>query len=75
MLILLKLEKRMIQTGKKVKPKVVNISLIACTSISASSREDWYFDIGGVKKYLVDIKSYSTSFVTFGDGEKVKLRE
>ncbi|MCI86594.1 gag-pol polyprotein, partial [Trifolium medium] len=24
----------------------------------------------GVEKFLVDIKSYSTSFVTFGDGAK-----
>ena len=27
-----------------------------------------------VKKYLVDIKSYSTSFVTFGDGAKGKIK-
>ncbi|PNX79752.1 gag-protease polyprotein, partial [Trifolium pratense] len=42
----------------------------------ASSKEDWYFDSGcskhmtGVENFLVDLKSYSTSFVTFGDGAK-----
>jgi len=28
----------------------------------------------GVKKYLVDIKSYSTSFVTFDDGGKGEIK-
>jgi hypothetical protein len=28
----------------------------------------------GVKKYLVDIKSYSTSFVTFGEGAKGEIK-
>ena len=28
----------------------------------------------GVKKYLVDIKSYSTSFVTFGDEAKGEIK-
>lgn len=28
----------------------------------------------GVKKYLVDIKSYSTSFITFGDGTKCGIK-
>ena len=59
---------------------IVDTCLITHTSYRASSREDWYIDIGcfrhmtGVKKYLMDIKSYSTSFVTFGDGVKVKLK-
>ncbi|PNY10358.1 retrotransposon-related protein, partial [Trifolium pratense] len=55
-------------------------SLIAHTSLKASSRDDWYFDSGcsrhmtGVEKYLVDIKSYASSFVTFGDGAKGKIQ-
>jgi len=28
----------------------------------------------GVKKYLVDIRSYSTNFVTFGDGAKGEIK-
>lgn len=28
----------------------------------------------GVKKFLVDIKSYFTSYVTFGDGSKVEIK-
>ncbi|MCH95552.1 gag-pol polyprotein, partial [Trifolium medium] len=53
---------------------------IAHTSFKASSREDWYFDSGcsrhmtGFEKFLVDIKSYSTSFVTFGDGAKGEIK-
>jgi hypothetical protein len=52
---------------------------IAHTSFRASSREDWYFNSGcsrhmiGVKNYLEDIQSYSTSFVTFGDGAKGEI--
>ncbi|XP_045800572.1 uncharacterized protein LOC123894582 [Trifolium pratense] len=55
-------------------------SLIAHTSLRASSKEDWYFDSGcskhmtGVEKYLMDIKSYATSFVTFGDGAKGEIK-
>ncbi|GAU49082.1 hypothetical protein TSUD_406880 [Trifolium subterraneum] len=53
--------------------------LIAHTSFRASSREDWYFDSGysrhmtGIDKFLVDMKTYSTSFVTFGDGAKGEI--
>ena len=55
-------------------------SLIAHTSLRVSSKEDWYFDSGcskhmtGVEKYLMDIKSYATSFVTFGDGAKGEIK-
>jgi len=69
----------MINTIIEWKPKVVGTILIAHTSLRASSREDWYFDSGcsrhmtGVKKYLVDIKSYSTNFVTFGDRAKGEI--
>src|ERR1044072_7941120 len=51
-------------------------ALIAHTSLRVSSKEDWYFDSGcsthvtGVKNFLVDLKAYSTSYVTFGDGAK-----
>ncbi|CAJ2670589.1 unnamed protein product [Trifolium pratense] len=54
-------------------------ALIAHTSLRASSREDWYFDSGcsrhmtGISKFLVGIKSYSASFVTFGDGAKGEI--
>ena len=60
-----------------VKPKKRWISkngmsgLIDHTSLKASSIEDRYFDSGcsrhmtGVKNFLVNIKSYSTSYVTF----------
>ncbi|GAU24655.1 hypothetical protein TSUD_322630 [Trifolium subterraneum] len=53
--------------------------LIAHTSFRASSKEDWYFDSGcsrhmtGDDRFLVDIKSYSTSYVIFGDGAKGKI--
>jgi len=52
---------------------------IAHTSFRASSREDWYFDNGcsrhmtSVKNNLEDIRSYSTSFVTFGDRAKGEI--
>ena len=54
--------------------------LIAHTSLRASAIEDWYFDSGcsknmtGVKKFLVDIKPHSTSYVTFGDGSKGNIK-
>ncbi|MCH90922.1 gag-pol polyprotein, partial [Trifolium medium] len=69
-----------IKTKKEWKPKDDDVSLIAHTSFRASSREDWYFDVGcsrhmtGVEKFLVDLKSYSTSFVTFGDGAKGEIK-
>ncbi|GAU37544.1 hypothetical protein TSUD_369920 [Trifolium subterraneum] len=53
--------------------------LIAHTSFRASSKEDWYFDSGCSRhmieddRFLVDIKSYSTSYVTFGDGAKGEI--
>jgi hypothetical protein len=67
------------QTKKEWKPKSEEASLIAHTSLRVSSREDWYFDSGcsrhmtGVDKFLVDVKSYATSFVTFGDGAKGEI--
>ncbi|MCI35768.1 gag-pol polyprotein, partial [Trifolium medium] len=69
-----------VKTTKEWKPKENDVSLIAHTSFRASSREDWYFDSGcsrrmtGLEKFLVDIKSYSTSFVTFGDGAKGEIK-
>jgi hypothetical protein len=45
-----------------------------------SSKEDWYFDSGcsrhmtGMKNFLSDLKAYSTSYVTFGDGAKGKIK-
>jgi hypothetical protein len=58
----------------KLKDKVA--AHIAHTSFRASSKEDWYFDSGcsmhmtGVEKFIKDLKSYTTSYVTFGDGAK-----
>ncbi|MCH79544.1 gag-protease polyprotein [Trifolium medium] len=55
-------------------------SLIAHTSLKASSREIWYFDSGcskhmtGVENYIENLKSYATSFVTFGDGAKGEIK-
>ncbi|CAJ2635655.1 unnamed protein product [Trifolium pratense] len=60
-------------------PEKETTALIAHTSLRASSREDWYFDSGcsrhmtGISKFLVGIKSFSTSFVTFGDGAKGEI--
>ncbi|GAU37336.1 hypothetical protein TSUD_395170 [Trifolium subterraneum] len=69
-----------------IKPKVDEdltenqvTGMIAHTSFRASSKEDWYFDSGclrhmtGDDRFLVDIKSYSTSYVTFGDGAKGEI--
>ncbi|WJX52063.1 hypothetical protein P8452_38207 [Trifolium repens] len=56
-----------------------NIGLIAHTSLRASSWEDWYFDSGcsrhmtGEEKYLINVRSYKASFVTFGDGAKEEI--
>jgi hypothetical protein len=53
--------------------------LIAHTSLRASSKEDWYFYSGcsrhvtSVENYLEDVRSYVTSYVTFGDGAKGKI--
>ncbi|KAK2364451.1 hypothetical protein QL285_089320 [Trifolium repens] len=64
---------------KEWKPKRENVSLIAHTSLRASSREDWYFDSGcsrhmtGEEKYLINMRSYKSSFVTFGDGAKGEI--
>jgi hypothetical protein len=69
-----------VKAKKEWKPRVKEAAHIAHTSLRASSREDWYFDSGcsrhmtGVEKYLKDIKSYTTSYVTFGDGAKGKIK-
>ncbi|KAK2364787.1 putative mitochondrial protein [Trifolium repens] len=60
-------------------PKVEGVGLIAHISLRASSREDWYFDSGcsrhmtGEEKYLMNVRSYKASFVTFGDGAKGEI--
>lgn len=70
----------MIKTRKEWKPKVFVSSLITHTYLGVSSRQDCYFGSGcsrhmtGVKKYLLDINSYSSSFVTFGDGAKSEIK-
>ena len=67
------------KTRREWIPKRVITSLIAQTSLNASAKEDWYFDsrfyrhMTGVKKFLVDIKSYFTSYVTFGNVAKGEI--
>ena len=57
-----------------------NHHLIAHTSLRVSSKEDWYYGSGcsrqitGARNYLVDMKAYSTSYVTFGDGARGKIK-
>jgi hypothetical protein len=54
--------------------------LIAHTSLRVSSKDDWYFDSGcskhmtGEKAYLKEVKAYSNSYVTFGDGAKGRIK-
>ncbi|KAK2396391.1 hypothetical protein QL285_058047 [Trifolium repens] len=70
---------RMARTKKEWKPKVKVAAHIAHTSFKASSKEDWYFDSGcsrhmtSKERFLVDIKSYTSSYVTFGDGVKEQI--
>ncbi|XP_045795337.1 uncharacterized protein LOC123889868 [Trifolium pratense] len=69
-----------VETKREWKEKEKDVSLIAHTSLRASSRQDWYFDSGcsrhmtGVEGYLVNLKSYATSYVTFGDGAKGEIK-
>jgi len=64
---------------KKWIPRNVISGLRAHTSLRASSKEDWYFDSGcprnmtGVDKYLENMRPYTSSYVTFGDGAKEKI--
>ncbi|GAU41074.1 hypothetical protein TSUD_284440 [Trifolium subterraneum] len=73
-------EKEGIKHTKEWKPKGNDVGLIAHTSLRATSREDWYFDSGcsrhmtEIEKFLVDLKSFSTSYVTFGDGTKGEIK-
>ncbi|KAK2358620.1 gag-protease polyprotein [Trifolium repens] len=71
---------RMARTKKEWKPKAKVAAHIAQTAFRASSKEDWYFDSGcsrhmtGEERFLVDIKSYTSSYVTFGDGAKGEIK-
>jgi hypothetical protein len=69
------------QSNQKVwRIKKTESALIAHTSLRVSSKEDWYFDSGcsrhmtGMKNYLTNLKAYATSYVTFGDGAKGKIK-
>lgn len=59
--------------------KVDHHANIAYTSLRVSSTEDWYFDSGcsrhitGVKTFLVNLKTYTNSYVTFDDSGKGKI--
>lgn len=51
---------------------------IAHTSLRVFSHENWYFDSSCSrhvieKNYLKEVKSYSNSYVIFGDGAKGKI--
>lgn len=54
--------------------------LIAHMSLRVPSREDWYFDSGcsrnmiGENNYLAELKSYSNSYVNFGNGAKGRIK-
>jgi hypothetical protein len=56
------------------------VARLAHTALRASTREDWYFDSGcsrhmtGMENLLVDIQPHTTSYVTFGDGAKGKIK-
>ncbi|CAJ2633141.1 unnamed protein product [Trifolium pratense] len=69
-----------VKTKKEWKEKENDVCLIAHTSLRASSRQDWYFDSGcsrhmtGVEGCLANLKSYATSYVTFGDGAKGEIK-
>jgi hypothetical protein len=73
-------DSEIVKAKKEWKPNGDDTSLIAHTSFRPSSKEDLYFNSGcsrhmtGVEKFLVDIKSHSTSFVTFGDGAKGQIK-
>ncbi|XP_057444753.1 uncharacterized protein LOC130736999 [Lotus japonicus] len=68
------------QVKRRWIPKGEVSSLIAHTSFRVSSREDWYFDSGfsrhmtGDKSYLENIRGHTSSYVTFGDGAKGKIK-
>ncbi|WJX89653.1 hypothetical protein P8452_71632 [Trifolium repens] len=70
---------RMVRNRKEWKPKVKLVAHIVHTSFRASSKEDWYFDSGcsrhmtGEERFLEDIKSYTSRYVTFGDGVKGQI--
>jgi hypothetical protein len=72
-------EPPILKTRSEWKPKGESVALIAHTSFRASSREDWYFDSGcsrhmtGISRFLENVESYATSFVTFGDGAKGEI--
>src|ERR1044072_4659695 len=67
-------------TKKAWRIKGIESAQISHTSLKVSSKEDWYFDSGcsrhmtGVKSFITDLKPYSTSYVTFGDGAKGKIK-
>ena len=69
-----------IKKKKQWVPKSNVASFIAHTSLRVLTKDDWYFDIGFsrhmtcVKNLLVDIKSHSTNYVTFGDGAKGEIK-
>ena len=69
----------MVKTRKVWKPKERHNFLIALTSLRDSTKEDWYSDSGcsrhmtRVNKYMINIESHSTSYVTLSDGAKSKI--
>ena len=57
-----------------------NVAFISHVSLIEPDREGWYFDNGcsrhmtGVKKFLMNIESHTTSHVTFGDGSRSVIK-
>jgi hypothetical protein len=67
------------RTRKEWKPKDKVAAHIVHTVLRTSSKEDWYFDSGcskhmtGEERFVKDIKSYTSRYVTFGDGAKGQI--
>ncbi|XP_045810770.1 uncharacterized protein LOC123905185 [Trifolium pratense] len=68
-----------VKTKKEWNEKENDVSLIAHTSLRASSRQDWNFDSGcsrhmtGVEGYLTNLKSYATNNVLLVKGLTANL--
>ena len=74
-----KVLKQNVQGKKEWRLEETISSLVSHISPHGSPKEDWYFDSGcsrhmtGIKTLLEDMKSYSSKFVTFGDGARGKI--
>lgn len=68
------------QAKKVWKPKETIKCLLAHVPLGVSSRKDWYFYSGcsqhmtGDMRYIEELKLYSNSYVTFGDGTRGRIK-